>query len=128
MVERGDVLADFEVTTLDGQGFGYSTIWQRKNLVLVALPAEMSGPSVEDYVAQLRARSPELTGEDTACVITRDSVPGLASPAVVVADRWGEIVYCSMGSEISDLPPAEELVNWLEYLRTQCPECEGEAR
>jgi peroxiredoxin len=128
VLQRGDVLADFEVTTLDGQVFGYSTIWQRKNLVLVTLPAGMSGRPGEAYVAQLRARSSELTGEDAACVITRDSIPGLASPAVLVADRWGEIMYCAAASEISGLPPTQELVDWLGYLRTQCPECEGEAK
>ena len=128
MLQRGDVLSDFEVTALDGQVFGYSTIWQRKNLVLLTLPAGMAGGPGEAYVAQLRARSSGLSGEDTACVITRDSVPGLASPAVLVADRWGQIMFCSAASEISGLPPAQELVDWLGYLRIQCPECEGEAK
>jgi hypothetical protein len=49
------------------------------------------------FVDQLTAQMSELTGDDSACVITRDSVSGVPSPGVVVADRWGEIHHVAEG-------------------------------
>jgi hypothetical protein len=46
----------------------------------------------------------------------------------VVADRWGEIVFAEEKSDVADLPGPQELVDWLNYVMNQCPECEGEAR
>ena len=61
-------------------------------------------------------------------MITRDTVSGIPSPAVIVADRWGEIVHIAAGSQAGELPQAHELVEWVTYVQHQCPECEGEAR
>jgi hypothetical protein len=61
-------------------------------------------------------------------VITSDAVPGLDAPAVVVGDRWGEIVYVTATADAADLPPARELLEWISYVETRCPECEGEAK
>jgi len=66
--------------------------------------------------------------QNSECVITRDRVPGVPCPSAVVADRWGEVVYVATASDVADLPSAQELVDWVTYLQTQCPECEGEAR
>ena len=69
----------------------------------------------------------ELTGDDNAFVITRDRVSGLPSPGVVVADRWGEIQYVADAAGVDDLPSPQELIEWLQYVQSQCPECQGEA-
>ena len=128
MLQRGDLLPHFAVRTLDGDAMTYSTIWQRKNLVLIALPASDSDGAFRDYVSQVAAQGPALTGDDTEWVITRDTVAGIPSPAVIVADRWGEIVHIATGSQAGELPRAHELVEWVTYVRHQCPECEGEAK
>lgn len=52
---------------------------------------------------------------------------GLAPPAVVVADQWGELHLASEAGEGHDFPAVSELEEWLQYLAVQCPECEGEA-
>ena len=127
MLQRGDSVPHFNVRNVDNEPASYSTIWQRRNLVLVTL-AQVSGFSCTHYVSGLTALIPALGAQNAECVITRDSVPGLSSPGVLVADRWGEIVYITAMPDIADLPPPEELLDWVSYVQTQCPECEGEAK
>jgi len=127
MLKTGDLVPHFTVTTFGGQSFNYSDIWQRKNLVLVLLPHAESAASTK-FVDQLAARISELTGDDSACVITRDSVSGVPSPGVVVADRWGEIHHVVGGKTVDDLPGPEDVIEWLRFVQHQCPECEGESR
>ena len=127
MVQRGDSVPHFEINTVGGELFSYSTIWQRRNLVLVALPAAES-ESPGSYISLLLARQPEFSAKDAECVMTRDRVPGIPSPAVVVADRWGEIVHVATTLHVDNLTSPEELLDWLDYLDNRCPECEGEAK
>ena len=127
MLRTGELIPHFDVTNLQGQPVAYSAIWQHRNLVLIALPAS-DADGTSDYVSQLTTHGLLSTGDDTAWVMTRDPVPGVAAPGVVVADRWGEIVHIASGATASDLPPAHELVEWVEYMRHRCPECEGEAK
>lgn len=127
MLRRGDSVPHFEVKTVGGELFNYSTIWQRKNLVLLAVPTEES-ESPGTYVSQLMSRTSEFTAKDAVCVVTGDHVPGIERPAVVVADRWGEIVHLATTSQVGDLTSPEELLDWVDYLDRRCPECEGEAK
>jgi hypothetical protein len=127
MLQRGDSVPHFEVRSLEGEPFEYSTIWQRKNLVLVSLPTIDSEPA-SAYAADVIARVREFGDQDVACVATQDRVQGISPPAVIVADRWGEIVLAVENSEIADFPAPQELIEWLTYVSNQCPECEGEAR
>ena len=127
MLQRGDSVPHFEARTVEGQLFDYSAIWQRRNLVLVALPASRSEFSVS-YISRLVARKSEFAAENSQCVITRDVVPGIPSPGVIVADRWGEIVHVANPSRVEDLASPEELLDWVNYLERRCPECEGEAK
>ena len=127
MLRKGELVPHINVTTVDGGRFAYSDIWQRKNLVLVSLPHEEAGGN-DKYLSQLTIQMSELTGNDTACVITTDDIPGVPAPGVVVADRWGESHHVANTARVEDLPSAQELVEWLRYVRNQCPECEGEAK
>ena len=114
-----NLVPHFTVTALDGRTVAYASIWQRRNLLLVVLPSA----GCDDYAAQLDAHIAELTAFDTACVVTRDAVPGVPQPGVAVADRWGELFHVAPA-----LPPAAELIEWLRYTQVQCPECRAEAR
>jgi hypothetical protein len=126
MLRRGDQVPHFEVKTVGGELFTYASIWQHKNLVLVALPG---GALVGGHDALEQARhSDALQRRESVCVITRDPVPGLQAPAALVADRWGEIVYVTETSRADELPSSSELLDWLDYVNRRCPECEGEAR
>ena len=127
MLQRGDSVLHFEVRTLEGEPFRYSTIWQHKNLLLVTIPT-LDSASTNAYAAEVTARIQESGDRDLECVITRDQVPGISAPAVVVADRWGEVVFAEEKSDVADLPAPEDLMEWVNYMMNQCPECEGEAR
>jgi hypothetical protein len=114
-----NLVPHFTVTGLDGRSIAYASIWQRRNLVLVVLPAA----GCDDYAAAIDASISELTAHETACVVTRDAVSGVPQPGVAIADRWGELFHVAAG-----LPAVAELVEWLRYAQMQCPECRGEAR
>src|SRR5687767_14250810 len=106
-LQRGDPVPQFRVRSIDERPVDYSTIWQRRNLVLVALTEPQSAPS-RTYVLQLEAGWSAFQSYETECVITRDVVAGVASPAVLIADRWGEIVYVAHQSNVADLPRLPE--------------------
>ena len=125
MPARGDRVPHFDVTTLDGSRVRYSDIWQRQNLLLVTLPA--ADPSdARQYAAALIDRLRPLPA-DTECVVTTDAVAGIRTAGVVVADRWGEIYCAREAAATADLPTADEITGWLDYVRSECPECQGEA-
>lgn len=131
MLQPHDLVPHFEVTDLRGERVRYSSIWQRKNLVLVMLPDPDSSArgSADQLMAHVPGRNEDDTaGEgDTAWIVTRDSVAGLPHPGVVVADRWGEIVHVTPPSQVEDVRP-DEIAEWVRHLRYRCPECEGEAK
>jgi hypothetical protein len=126
MLQPHDLLPHFEVADIRGERVSYSSIWQRKNLVLVMLPD--SDPPSRNYADRLMAKVRGLNDDDTEWIVTRDAVEGLQCPGVVVADRWGEIAHVVHSSQVEDLPPADELIEWVRYLQYRCPECEGEAK
>jgi peroxiredoxin len=125
-LQRGDAVPHFQVKTVQGEVFSYSTIWQSKNLVLVVLPS-LESTSIAAYVCQLTARLEQFDEHNAACVMTRDHIPGLPAPGVVVADRWGEVAYVAAARD-DGLPVPEDLLEWIEYVQIQCPECQGEAK
>jgi hypothetical protein len=128
MLRPRDLIPHFEVTNLQGETVVYSTIWQRRNLVLVTLPASAPDGAFRSYVSEIAAEVRALIRHDTECVITRDTVIGIPCPGVVIADRWGEIVHVASGSQVADLPHPREVVEWVTYVQHQCPECQGEVK
>jgi hypothetical protein len=128
MLERGDLVPHFVATTVDGRKLAYATIWQRRNLVLVCLAASQLSQPARAYVAELAGLWRQSGGQQSEFVITQDSVPGLPAPGVLVADRWGEIVYITSGCDVADLPSPPDLLDWVRYVESRCPECEGEAK
>ena len=126
MLQRGDPMPMFSATNhLSQTRLAYEDIWQRSNLLLVRVP---STDLEAAYVDLLTARSGELQQEDVRLVITENEIPGVPSPGVVIADRWGEIIYIAGADHPSALPDVDELSDWLQYVRNRCPECEGETR
>jgi hypothetical protein len=127
MLHVGRLIPHMHVTTFDGGRFAYADVWQRKNVVVVSLPHQESTAN-DKYLAQLTSCMSELSGDDTACVITTDDMPDVPAPGVVIADRWGEIHYVTHPNRVEELPGPHEIVEWLRYIRNRCPECEGEAK
>ena len=125
MLKRGDQVPHFEVRTVQGGVFSYSTIWQRKNLLLVLLSKSSADAG---YISDLRAYESEFRSLDTECVVVRGEVAWLRAPAVLLADRWGEVIHITAASESARSPAADDLLPWLQYIQNRCPECEGEAK
>lgn len=116
----------FTITDITGETVDYSRIWQHRQLVLVVLPRSASTDAA-DYAMRLREALAD-SSPHTAVVITNDDITGIAAPAVVIADRWGEIIHSVRTERVADLPGADELRDWIEHVRMRCPECEGEWR
>jgi hypothetical protein len=117
----------FSVTNaVDGVLVRYQDVWQRRNLLLVIAPENDSTAAA--YTKALIEAAPTLGADDTTFVVTTNTVPGIPSPGVVVADRWGEIYYVSGANRAADLPTPDDLAEWLRYVQNECPECQGEAR
>jgi len=115
----GDAFPHVALTRIDGEAIAYRDIWQHRNLLLVVLPAH----GEEEYARNVERHHPALRANDTAVVLTRDAIPGVPSPGVVAADRWGEIFLVSG----TLLPPAE-LIEWMRYAQMQCSQCWGDSR
>jgi hypothetical protein len=115
------------VRRTSGAPFAYPDIWQRRNLLLFAAPAAEDAASTT-YAATLGSRCAELDALETTWVATSDPLPGLPPPAVLVADRWGEIQAVWTAESPAGLPDPQELLEWLAHIQHACPECEGETR
>jgi hypothetical protein len=126
MLQKGDWVPHFKVTTIDGASVAYAEICQLKNLVLVTLPR--GNREAEIYASQLAAEAAELARLDARCVVTFEAVPRLDTPGALVADRWGEVISAWEPIEVAQLPSPRDLTDWLRFVQSQCPECEGEAR
>jgi hypothetical protein len=126
MLQRGDLVPHFEVRTTTGELFSYSSIWQRKSLVLISLSPTVAAN--EDYVRELKKHGAEFSERDSVCVVTRDGVLGLPATGALIADQWGEIVHVVAPIDVNDMPTPRALLEWVEYIASRCPECEGEAK
>lgn len=124
-LKKGDQVPHFEVTDVDGGLIRYADVWQHKHLLLVVLS---DSPGTDGYIKAVKEQTAKVSAHDVICVVTRDSIAGIDPGGVVMADRWGEVQYVVSGAMLAQLPPAGELLEWLEYVQHQCPECQGEAR
>jgi hypothetical protein len=127
MLRRGDSVPHFEVRSLTGARVNYSTIWQRRNLLLLVMAA-IESEATRAYAADVTNRFQEFRDQDVECVVTRDAIDGVPSPGVLVADRWGEVAFAAAAKDVAGLPRPAELIEWLRYTLNRCPECEGEAQ
>lgn len=122
-LNRGDLLPHFEARTIQGHDFIYSGIWQRKQLAMILVPESFSDSGFVSRWESLRA---DFEARETVLTISTEPVPGLPAPGVVVADRWGEIVFVAGSERVDELPGPAELLDWADYTRRRCAECEGE--
>ena len=127
MLEQGEQFPHAQITTVEGRVFSYSSIWQRKNLVLVVLPPGESGDESE-YAARLAGAAHEFSDLNSECIVTREPGGGLKPPAFLVVDKWGEILHVATAPAVEHMPSPRALLDWVEYVEHKCPECEGETK
>lgn len=46
-----------------------------------------------------------------------------AVPSIFVTDRYGALYYQCIVKEITELPERAEILSWLNFIQSQCPEC-----
>jgi peroxiredoxin len=140
----GKMLASFALPARDGRMVRAWDYRQRASLVILFLvEGDDRGLGL---LRDLAAATPEIRAADGAVVaITADELPagsdlpfpvlrdpegaaaarqGLTVPAVVLADRFGEIWAAWDGAEGRPLPSADDVLGWLAFVEVQCPECE----
>ncbi len=128
VLRSGDRVPHFEVTDQDGRQVRYSRdIWQSRNLLLLTIP-ERARAEFGAYLTSVGQRVADIQAHETTCVVTAEEVAGVPHPGLLVADRWGEVVLVVDAKSASDLPPADDLVEWLRFVQHQCPECQGETK
>ena len=137
-----DMAPDFVLPSYAGKRYQISSFRGRRNLVLVF--AGESGREVSALIDGLIDLKEELDFEEAQLlvIVRKPVVPatevmrlewpvfltdadgavhqqyGVAESAVVLTDRYGEIIerYCP------PLPPAEDLITSLSYINAACPE------
>jgi hypothetical protein len=121
----GSLVPHFSVISTEGRRVEYGDIWQHRNLVLALVP---DSPAFAPYIEALRAAVRDIDEHDAECVVTHDRLSDLPFPGLIIADRWGEICFVTPGSSPAELPPVDDILDSLRFVRMRCPECEGEWR
>jgi hypothetical protein len=125
MLNKGDHVPRFEITTIDDIPVNYADLWQKKNLALVSL-TEDDSLEAQSYIEELREALPALAAHDAVVVVTTTGIEGMPQPGCAVADRWGEVQWIASAESVAGLPSPREIAAWLQFVEIQCPECEGE--
>jgi hypothetical protein len=145
---RGDRLPDIALPSASGTGTVRLCPGGRLNPVIVALHGggcdecrawldrlAASADALREWDAHVVVIVPEiailLSDMPFVVAVDADGVfaarTGLRGAAVLIADQWGEVAHATDVGEGHGLPEVGEIVEWVQFLATQCPECEGEA-
>jgi len=124
----GDLVPHFVVSDAAGRRVSYAeSIWQRRHLVLVTVPATAEGAGAA-ALARFDSRRLGVDDDDVAVVVTSDPIAGVPRSGFLAADRWGEVAVVIDALSAGELPDDDEARAWVSYVRQQCPECQGEVR
>ncbi len=144
---KGHRLRDFELTSTRGDKVRLSDYRGHANLVIAV--ADTRGETAE-LLSQLDSRYPQIRAEDAEVLLIappdatelpehrfpilvdgdgrmhRELGAEINPPqaAVYVADRFGEVYGAYRTADGHPLPSVGEVLNWLEFINRQCPECE----
>ncbi len=102
----------------------YSEIKNEGAEVLVII--RMSRPQAAETKKQLGLPCPVLADADGRLHQQMGALDsqGDDSAAVYVTDRFGEVFGAYRTSGGQSLPGVADILNWLEFINAQCPECE----
>lgn len=149
---KGHLFRDFCLETTSGKKVCLSHYRGRSNLVLIfmdnrsetlmlashlakAYPeirkqeAEVLAVKPGDQLAQTGEQSepyPVLVDHDgrTQAEVGAVDTHGRACSAVYIMDRFAEVFSAYRTREGQSLPTTAEVLSWLEFINSQCPECE----
>jgi peroxiredoxin len=108
---------------LTGAAKGYDKI-QEEQAEVLAVVQGTSGKAarVKD---EARAKFPVLVDKDGRIhrLLGAQDRRGQPEMAVYVTDRFGEVFAAFRESEKQAMPSVQEILEWLEFVNSQCPEC-----
>lgn len=149
VLKKGDVLPSFTLPEASGEPLDTWAFYGRRNLVIVFV-SDIGAGEVRKFFDELDPASYEIRAQETEILtIVRKPLPETAeagrtlgwpgriladergevfrrhNPAeplgVLVADRFGEI-YWEAGGPRQPVPPVDEILSWLRFIQSQCPE------
>jgi peroxiredoxin len=97
-----------------------------------ALEAEILAVSFDNFEdAKKQEEEDELpfpllldqSGATTESFTFIDKSRSLPFPTVLITDRFGALRYQKITEEAIDLPNAIEILEWLIFIESECPEC-----
>ena len=88
-------------------------------VVLVLLDVRDTGSAT--CADALRSRLHGIAAEDTECALAHQSVASILPPAVVIADRWGEIAAIATADRAAELPMSTTCSNGSNTSGTSVP-------
>jgi peroxiredoxin len=102
----------------------YSEIKREEAEVLVIV--RLSRPQAAEVKNRLKLPCPVLADDDGRVHRQLGALDsqGDDSAAVYVTDRFGEVFGAYRKSGGQPLPGIADILNWLEFINAQCPECE----
>lgn len=140
----------FYLPSAGGGQSGPAATRSKYNLVLAFLP---NGPEAAAYVRGIARRYPDILRNDARVLAVLDAdldtarrtaevlelpftllsdengaaatrVLGGGNPAgLVAADRYGIVYFVETAHTLEGLPPPATILDWLEFIEIQCPEC-----
>lgn len=95
-------------------------VWDAAARVVVpAAGGTRAGPPARALRERLEPAVDVLVDVDRQLVDRVDTSDG---PALLIADRWGQLFHIHEAGRTHGAMEPRELVEWLKYLATQCPE------
>lgn len=147
--QKGHRIRDYELREAEDRLFEFSGLRGKKNLLLIFAGTRDNGEQqvskflpfedelLEDetkVVIVIAEGSAWITGSDAILVVTdKDGmaheevgakVGSRYEPACYITDRFGEVFAEYRSREGTPLPPPDECLRWLDFINSQCPECE----
>ncbi len=92
--------------------------FSQEETALLAIGPDQASENLQ-LTDQQGYRFPFLS-DPTGQIITQQ---GLATPSLIIADRWGEIWAAWAGGTNHQLPSSQDILQWLVFIESQCPEC-----
>ena len=124
-LKSGDRLPDVQVQSVDGDMVSLRT-HSRLATVLLALHPDCGKCSA--YRDDIAAHAQQLREWDgRVLAVGPHAASGIEAPSVLIADQWGELAVVENAGEQHEFIEVQEVIDWLRFLATKCPECEGEA-
>lgn len=122
-LQPGRLIPHFVVTTREGGEARYTDVWQRRNLVLFALPRSLN-ERARTYLLELQRRVAAATTDDTIVIAGQPAAQSIPDSTLIICDRWGEIAHLEkLSGDVATWPSADEVLEWVQFIRMQCPEC-----